>query len=240
MDPISAIMKHSVKLLYGIFASLLLASILLLSPIAIAACSISLLAAFAYSKSYHIINPILAKKHGIVLLCAGYALSENAKVAVKENDGAYSAVCVAFLSPNARVQHGEEKFEEILAKCRFPFEFSISVVERDTKKIFEDLQTKRRIKEIEISRTSLSKQDTLSRLKRELAIIEADLSSLASGRKPTEVTLKLKSAAMGASESQAANASFSQLEQLCSIFSAVYGLSWNIATGEELLASIGG
>ncbi|MDE1828427.1 MAG: hypothetical protein KGH65_04675 [Candidatus Micrarchaeota archaeon] len=238
MDPIDLIERNSAYLTYGLFAVTLLLSIVLLSPIALAISAVSLLAAIVYSRSSHIINPILARRHGIVLVGQGYRLSENPKVAMRNEGALYKGVCVAHLLPSSRITNSEEKFEEIVAKCRFPFEFSMQVVENDLKGVLDALETRRRIKEIEISRTRPSKSDEVSRLRRELAIVESEISEIAKGKRPTGVVLKVRSGSCAPTESAAANSALSQLEQLCGLFSATYNLGHRVLSGEELLSNM--
>jgi len=235
MDPIDFIERNSSNLIYGVFAIMLLLSIILFSPIALAISAVSFTVAILYSRSSHIINPILARRHGIVLVGSGYRLSENPKVAIRGEGELYKGVCVAALIPNSRITNSSEKFEEIVAKCRFPFEFSVQVAENDLKGVVDSLETKRRIKEIEISRTRASKSDELSRLRRELAIIESEISEITKGKRPTGVVIRVKSSSCGSTESAAANSALLQLEQLCSLFSATYNLGHRVLTGEELL-----
>ncbi|MDE1850234.1 MAG: hypothetical protein KGH54_00360 [Candidatus Micrarchaeota archaeon] len=238
MDPIDFIERNSNYLAYGAFAATMLLSIILLSPAALAISAVSLAVAIAYSRSSHIINPILARRHGIVLVGHGYRLSENPKVAVRDDGPLYKGVCVAHLIPNSRITNSGEKFEEIIAKCRFPFEFSMQVAENDLKSVVDALETRRRMKEIEISRTRASKSDELGRLRRELAIIESEITEITKGKRPTGVVLKVKSGSSGPTESAAANSALSQLEQLCSLFSATYNLGHRVLSGEELLSNM--
>ncbi|MGI0141982.1 MAG: hypothetical protein ACREBF_05050 [Candidatus Micrarchaeales archaeon] len=238
MDTIEFLEENSKYLIYAAFAIMLLLSIALSSATALIVSACVFLAAIAYSKSSHIINPILAKKSGIVLVSEGYRLSENTKVAVKGGSPNYSAVSIALLTPNSKVTNGSEKFEDILSKCRYPFEFCIHVAETDIKKVVDNLQTKRRIKEIELSKTPDAKPDSSNKLRREIAIIEGELFEITKGQRPTAVLLKLRSRARGRSEGEAANAALSQIEKLCNMFSATYNLGCAILSGEELLQNI--
>lgn len=224
--------------IYLCFAIVLLLSIAFANLALVGVSLVFLLASVVYSASAHIINPILARKFNINLIQEGYLLSENLKVAVKKEQDEFKAKCVCILHPSSRISGQSEKFEEIIAKSKFPFEFSIQISEIESKKIMDAYETKRRIKEIEISRTSPLKSDSISKLNRELEVIEGEIQQLALGVTPTKALFKLKCSAKGASQSQAANLATSRMSTLLTLFSTTYNLSANELLGEELLANL--
>lgn len=225
--------------LYLLFASLLILSILFANPFLVAICALSLLLAVVYSGSAHVLNPIIARKYGINVVQNGYRLSENLKVAIKGIESGQKAVCISLLIPSSRITGESEKLEEIISKTRFPFEFSLQIKELEPKKIIEAYETKRRMKEIEISRTSPSKPEEISRLKRELEIIEGELAQITKGTIPTKASMKLKTYATGHSESEAANIALGRMDTLCTLFSTTYNLSAKALLGEALLLELG-
>ncbi|MDE1846161.1 MAG: hypothetical protein KGH53_02685 [Candidatus Micrarchaeota archaeon] len=240
MDVREILSQNSTRLAYCGFVSTILLSIVFESAPLLLLSLISLLLAVAYSKSSHIINPILVRKFGIVLIGGSYRLSENLRVAVCDSELGYKARCAALLIPNLRISGDASKFEEILSKTKFPFEFSISVRELNLKKLIEGFETKRRMKELEIARTPKSRPEEISRLRRELGLIEGELAAISKGSMPISVGAKVSCTASGASESEAGNSALLRVEQLCAIFSATYNIDFRHLSGEELLESIGG
>ncbi|HVA82635.1 MAG TPA: hypothetical protein VNF06_00530, partial [Candidatus Aquilonibacter sp.] len=121
-----SVKKNLANIAYGGFVLAILLSIAFGSAILLAVSILLLLLAIVYSKSSHIINPILARKFGITVVTDGYRLSENLRVAIKEVNSGYSALCIALLTPSSKISADGSKFEELLLKTRFPFEFSLS------------------------------------------------------------------------------------------------------------------
>lgn len=238
MDAKELLTANSKLGIYVCFAIVLLLSIIFESIALVGLSVILLLLSIVYSTSAHIINPLLGRKFNINLTQEGYLLSENLKVAVKKEKEEFKAICISVLHSTYKISGQSEKFEEIIAKSRFPFEFSVQVGEIESKKIIASYETKRRIKEIEISRTDPKKSDSLSKLNRELEVIEGEIVQLASGVTPTKALFKLKSSGKGASQSQAANLALSRMSTLLTLFSTTYNLSAKELVGEELLANL--
>lgn len=234
-----SVKKNLANIAYGGFVFAILLSIAFGNPALLALSVVLLLFAVIYSKSSHIVNPILARKFGITVVNQGYRLSENLKVAIKEMDSGYRALCIALLTPSSRITADGSKFEELLLKSRFPFEFSVYVKEINPKKILDSFETKRRIKEIELSRVHPSKTEESGRIRRELGMIEGEISEITKGSLPIGVGIKLRCSATGASESEAANGAITRIDQLCSLFGTTYNLGFRHLSGEELLGSIG-
>ncbi|MDE1869794.1 MAG: hypothetical protein KGH71_02290 [Candidatus Micrarchaeota archaeon] len=232
--------RNFANLAYCGFAIAMLFSIALGSAVLLCLSVLSLLFAIVYSKSSHILNPLIARKFGMVLVTEGYRLSENLRVAIKETSSGYHALCVALMTPSSRITADGSKFEELLLKARFPFEFCLYVQEINPKRILDSFETKRRIKEIELSRVPHSKSEESSRIRRELSMLEGEIAQITKGSLPIGIGIRLKCSALGASEGEAANFAISRIDQLCSLFGASYNLSFRHLSGEELLGSIGG
>ena len=236
-DQLGKNLKH---LLLGVFGFLMLLSILLGSALALVFSSITLLIYLVYSRSYHILNPILASKYGAVLLSNGYSLSYDNKVAVRAIDGKFKAISIAVLEISSKITNEGSKFEEILSKCKFPFELNIAIKGVELKKVVDSLETRRRIKEIEISKTEATKYQTISKLKRELNIVEGEIASLTSGKLPVETIVRLSSSSICETEGEAIGSVRNQVIQVCGIFSATYAVGYRLLAGEELLRELGG
>ncbi|MDE1804888.1 MAG: hypothetical protein KGH59_03860 [Candidatus Micrarchaeota archaeon] len=238
MDPIEYMGANAKYAIYAMFGITILIAILAASAAAIALSIILLLCSVIYSHSSHVINPIIARRSGIVLAAGGYSLGSNLKAATKPMGGGYKAVCVAVLSTGSRITNEGKKFEEIISKCGFPFEFTVQIKNIEMRRVTEALETRRRMKEIELSRTRPSKSESISRIKRELSAIEGDIEALTSGRLPVEAIVRVRTTATAATEAEAARGCMAQAKQLCELFSVTYSLGYRMLIGEELLRSI--
>ena len=227
-------------LIYGTFGLLVLLSILFASVPSLIAASAAFLIAVIYSKSSNIINPILARAGKISIASGSYTLSDNPRVAVSYFGNLYACVGVSLLLLNSQVTGTSEKFEEIIAKCKYPFEFSVAVESMGTKKVMDDLETRRRMKEIELSRSDNSKIDQINKLQRELDLISGEIAQIAQGSKPIYVSMRIKCSASSYSEGEAASTALSRLESVSNLFGATYNLSYKVLSGEELMKSICG
>lgn len=229
---------NSSYVIYGSFLVVLVMGILEFNPLLLILSTLLLLFAMVYDKSSHIINPILSRKANITLSANNYRLSANMNSAVKRSGNGYKSMSIALLLPRSRIINEIEGFEEIMEKCNVQFEFSINVTAVDAKKFTEDLETKRHLKEIEISQAKPNEYQRLNRLKRELSVFDSEISKIMKGDKPVRVALKLKSFGSGTTESEASNDSVRQLERIVDLFVAAYGVNYRMLVGEELLQSI--
>ncbi|MDE1825702.1 MAG: hypothetical protein KGH61_01415 [Candidatus Micrarchaeota archaeon] len=227
-------------LIYGIFAILVLLSILFASVASLISACAAFLVSIIYSKSANIINPMLSRKAKVCIVSGSYALSHNPRVAVLHSENIYTCVGASLLKLNSQVTGASEKFNEIVAKCKYPFEFSVIVEEMSTKKVTEELETRRRIKEIELSRLDGTKIGHTNKLQRELEVINGEIAEISHGSKPVHVKIRIKCSASSYSESEAANTMLSRLDSVSNLFGATYNLSHRFLSGEELMKNISG
>ena len=189
----------------------------------------------AYMNSGHIINSVAMKRLRVIEICGGYHVSGSTHSAIKRNGSMYNSVSVAVLKPNSKIEGQSRIFEELLDKIKIPFEFSISVRKLDRKKVIESLETRRRMKELELSRSDGPDYKSASMIKRQIRAIENEISIISEGNEPIEALVKLKSFASGETEAEAARMSFRQLEQIANLVASSFKLDYVIATGEDIL-----
>ncbi len=189
----------------------------------------------AYMNSGHIINSVVMKRLRVIEICDGYRVSGNVHSAVRRTGALYSSVSVAVLKPNSKIEGQTRIFEDLLDKVKMPFEFSISVRKLDRKKVMESLETRRRMKELELSRSDGPDYKSASMIKRQISTIENEISIISEGDEPVEALVKLKSFASGETEAEAARMSFRQLEHIANLVASSFKLDYVIATGEDIL-----
>jgi hypothetical protein len=113
-------------------------------------------------------------------------------------------------------------------------------VERlNTQKISDDLQTRRRLKEIELSKTGSKKGPDQSKvIEREIELIESEIDSITSGSTPLKTNTYIISFASSDSRFVSQERALSQVRALAGEFSAVLGASFEVLTGADLIAAL--
>ncbi len=235
MDDIRS--KNSVYsyLIYGISALTFTLSVITLNAVLIAATAVLVLVSVIYMNSGHIVNSLLVRNLHIIEVSGSYKVSGNIYSAVKRENGAYKGVSIAVLKPNSKVESRSEIFEDLINKIRIPFEFSISLRKLDRKKVVDSFETKRRMKEIELSQVDPSDYKKVNLLKRQISTVENEIRIISEGSEPLEAMIKLKSFAQAESESEAARSSLKQLEQIANIVATAFKLDYTIVGGEDIL-----
>jgi hypothetical protein len=200
--------------------------------------SILIFASVIYLNAGNLINTIILKKSRILVFSNGYELSENGMSAFKKVGKEYLSMSIAMLIVNNPVSNAHDAFESLLERIKDPFEFSIEVREISKKNIVENLETRRRMKEIELSNSDKSDYKSITKIKREIALIENEIKSLSSGNRPLSVFFKVKAISKSYSASSAASDSARNAEHIASLFASIFNVSYSMLKGEELITSI--
>jgi hypothetical protein len=113
-------------------------------------------------------------------------------------------------------------------------------VERlNASRIFDDLKTKRRLKEIELGRAkSKSGNNTTNVVEREIDLLESEIASIGSGAVPLKTEIYLMSFAEAESKFMAEERALSQVKALAGEFSAVIGANFEVISGADLVSLI--
>ncbi len=197
--------------------------------------SLLLLLSAVYLNSGHILNNLFIRRSGIIEVYNGYRLNENLESAVKKLGERYVSRSVSLLRPGKDTAAGPDTIGRLIESIHEPFEYSILLEEADRKRILEGLETKRRMKEIALSRLDQKKQDSVNAVRREIDIVSTELENIRKGGKALEVVMKLCASAESENEAQAARESSSGIRHVSDAFSASLGLDYRILRGEELL-----
>lgn len=200
--------------------------------------SVLLLLSAVYLNSGHILNNVLIRRSSVIEVYNGYRLSEGLDSAVKKVGGSYQARSIAVLIAEKAGGASHEAIRNLVESIHEPFEFGIMLREADRKRIMEGLETRRRMKEISISRMDQKKQDRMNALKREIDILDSEIENVRKGGKALEVVMKLGALASSESRAEAARESSASIRHIADAFSASLGLGYEILKGEELLAFI--
>lgn len=222
-------------MIYAISIGALILSLLSYSLVGIILVATLALLSAAYMNSGHLINSVIMRRLRVIELCEGYRVSGGMHSAVKRKGAMYSSVSIAVLKPNSKIEGQSSIFEEILDKIKIPFEFSISVRKLDRKRVLESLETRRRMKELELSSSEGHDYKSTNVIKRQISTIENEISIISDGNEPVEALVKLKSFAQADTEAEAARMSFKQLEHVANLVASSFKLDYVIATGEDIL-----
>ncbi len=207
------------------------------ADIVVVACVLLLLSGI-FLNSGHIINNFLLRRGSVVEVYNGYRLSGDLGAAVKRLGNGYRAVSMAVLDiyRGAAVPNGG--LDGVLESITQPFEFSVAMREMDKKALLDNLQTKRRMKEIAVSKLGAKSYDAANELNREIQVIESDINTIKSGGKPMELAIRIKAYADSIDDAEAARWSSRNLAQIANSFSTALSLDYETLKGEELLSAI--
>ena len=211
-----------IAILSGIFIIVIISSALLL---------ISIL----YLHSGHIINNLLFKKSRIIEIKNNYILGNNIGCVFKREGNLFKSISIAELKPESSPNISSDVFSSLIESIHEPFEYSILITEVDKRKILEPLETKRKMKEILLTKINSNKYDKISNIKREIEILDSEISGIKSSGRAFEVKLIIKTISVSESESEATSQSYRSLERIADTFSATLKVNYQIIKGEELL-----
>jgi hypothetical protein len=219
---------------YSAAIAMFVASALTLNAYVLAFSIASLLVAAILFSSGHLINDLVLKRAGPIAQYCGFRLSRSLCSATRKAGGKYLSISAAVMKQAGDVVMKGELVESLISNIDFPFEFSLGIKSVDKGRVIDGLETKRRMKEIEISRADPQKYDRMNALKRELSVMEGELKSLRE-QKPLSVEAKLKTFGLSKSEIEASSESERNMGKLSGAFASMLGFECETLKGEALL-----
>ncbi len=220
---------------YAASALAALSAIFTYSP-AIAAFSIILILAGAIMHSYgRIINNFLISKSAIIEICNGYKLHPNLDSAVKREGDLYVSISAAEM-PDTHAAANMD-LRKLVENSSFPFEVAIRMEEINKGKFIEPLETRKKRKEIVLSRLPSRNSPKALELSRAISILEDEISSIASSPSILHLKLLFRTFSVAESEHSAAKKSAENMRVLASRLSSLTGSEINIMKGEEIFSA---
>ena len=198
-----------------------------------------LLIASIYFNSGHLLNNLLIRRSAIVEIINGYSLGPDLKSIVKKSSDEYEGLAAAVVKQKADSIFNEAAFSRVVENFSDNFEFSIRLREVDKRRITEELETKKKMKEIAISRTAVAKDSKLGAQKKELELINNELQNISGSKKALEVDMRIRTFSHSADDVDAGIKAYKELEKLISIVSSTTNLECEILSGERLLLEEG-
>lgn len=224
---------------YAMSIATFIASLMSANAAVLAISSMILLSSVILLHSGHIINNILIKKSKIIEISGNYKLSQNLNSISRNENGLFKSMSIALLWPRQSSPIKGDPVRDLLDSLTEHFAFSIELLEVDKTKILENLKTKLRMKEIALSRIDDSSHDKANALRRQIDLINGDISNLASAGKSFQFAIKLMSICISESQAEAESSSSKNIEIIANKFSAALGIDHEILSGERLLVYSG-
>jgi hypothetical protein len=226
--------KFYYYLFYALSATIAILSIISYNEYLIILSSLLLLTAAILLHSGHIVNNALIKRSKIIEINNGYRLNQNLTSASKRIGKTYVSIAIAIIRPRSGFNYKSEAMKELLESVKEPFELSISLSEVDKKRIIDSLETKRRVKEIAMSRLKSNSYDKINNLKRHIELIDNEMANISAGGKSFDVSIRLTAISKSDSAYESELSASKNIEMLANKFSASMGVDYEIVKGEEL------
>lgn len=231
--------KIIVYVLIAIAAISSIASIISLNLyLTIISISLTICLFFLY-QLWDIFEAVIIKRTGVVQMVGDYELEGDRFAAIRKKELHFSAVSAAILKSFPSKEISRENIERIISSSNSPFRFVVQVEKLNANKITDDLKTKRRMKELELSKAKTKKgADSSKVVEREIELIESEIKSISSGAIPLKTNIYIMSAASSESRFMAQEKAHSQIKELAGEFSAVLGSGFEVLSGADLISTL--
>lgn len=191
---------------------------------------------FFFHRLWDVFEALIINRTGVVQLIGTYELEGERLCAIKEIGKEFQAISAATLRDFPKKELTKENIERIIAGSNSPFRLVVGVERLNTSKIIDGLKTRRRMKEIELTKAKQSKgKDNSKVIEREISVIEDEITAISTGSVPLKTEIYLLSAARAESKFLAQEHSIAQIRELSGEFSAVLGASFEVISGSELV-----
>lgn len=222
-------------LFYGTALLIIMLSLFVYNAAVIFTIAAMMVLSSVYLNSGHILNNLLIKRSKIIEVYNNYRLAENLNAAVRRSGNYYHGTSVSILRVNREVGGQADLIRSILESVREPFEFSLRMNEVNRNRLIESLETKRRVKEIALSRAGQKQYDKMNKLKREIAVLENDINNVIKGGKSFETIIKLRTFYVSDNQNEAGREAYRNLIRISDIFATSLGLEYEVVRSEKLL-----
>jgi hypothetical protein len=190
-----------------------------------------------YFKDY--VDAFVFRHSNFIQLVGGYELGGERGTAVRKVGGKYIATaCIAIEAGTESEGIDRDRMEGIIARASYPFKFTIAVERLDVDKMLDALQTKRSMKEIELSRIKNTKHgrgfERAMRVRRELEVIDHDIKSVSGGAVPMRVAYYAMVSATSERRFIAENEAKARAKALAGMLDGALGSRSTIVQGNRL------
>ncbi|OJI07954.1 MAG: hypothetical protein BK997_01495 [Candidatus Micrarchaeum sp. ARMAN-1] len=167
--------------------------------------------------------------------------SHDRSCLLSKSSNGYVAIAASSISGPGNAKLDRDSMESIVSKAEFPFRFMVSIERVDLKNFMEKLQTKKRIKEIQLSRLDRSHQKSAAieaRLRAEISHLSDEIEDFVSGGTPVNVHYYIIVSEYGDNAYAAQNSAKMAIKQVSSLFDSVLGSTSKVMKGAEISRAI--
>lgn len=230
--------NHIFYLLVSLAITIEIISALTLNAVLIAVASLLVLLSIVTHKLWYVLESLLFRHTNLVQVFGRFMLSGDRSSAIRRDSGIVSATTAAMLAIGTKSEIDRKKVENILAHINYPFKFVMQAERLDIAKLLDKLQTKRSMREIELSRIDHSSQRHLpavNKIKRELEVLGHDIENISAGEVPLRLAYYIMTTAVSESRFDAEERAKSQIRELASQFDALLSSNSRLLQGNDLL-----
>ncbi len=234
-------MEHDIKFyaLISVLALMAVASILTLKIAVILASLFVAIFLVAFYKLHYIVDAVIFKRTNLIQVIENCELGSERATAIRKLGTKFCATAVAALDNTSTESVDKDKIEKIIANSGCAFRFVVQVERIDINKLLNGLQTRRSMREIELSRlndsaakSNVAKANTI---KRQIELLDHEIDRVSTGGAPLKVAQYIMTSAISDNKSVAQEQAKSQLRELASEFGALIGTRAEMLSGNELL-----
>ncbi len=230
--------NYMLYLMFAICAIIAFTNLLILNIFLIVVDSAMLLLAISIFTFNDIFHDLIFKHSGIIQVFNGYELTGNRNVALFRANGKVCALAAAVIDTNNVDELSKEKIEHLIENISYSFKLVLQTRKLDTKKIIDRLQTRKSMHEITISRLDIKNNkhiQYMNKLKREIEVLEHDISSINSGSIPIKTIYYVMTTAIADTVLEASEHAKSQIKEISAQFNILLSSHSSIIEGDELI-----
>jgi hypothetical protein len=187
---------------------------------------------------WDVFEAAVVSRSGVVQMIGDFELEGGRLSATRKTPGGFSATAAAQLSASPSKELNRDNIERIVANSNAPFRFVVQAERLSASKILDGLKTRRRMKEIELSKARAKEHDGHSRdkvIEREIELLEGEIRAIANGASPIKVDIYIMTTATAESRFLAEERAQGQIKELSGEFSAVIGAGFEQVSGSGLV-----
>ncbi|MCL4379449.1 MAG: hypothetical protein M1160_02265 [Candidatus Marsarchaeota archaeon] len=210
-----------------------------LNPYVVSLAAALSLSALVLHKMWGIIEARIFERTNLVQVFSGFELSGNRSVIISRSAKRYTATSAARVVSLGTTVIDREKIENMIAHTNFPFKLVMHVERVGVARLLERLQTRKGLKEIELSRIedpgSGKGLVSANRLKSEISLLEHEIEGINGGGMPLRLAYYAMTSAVSESRHKAEEEALVQIRSLSSEFDATFGTRSSLLSGEEMV-----
>ncbi len=210
-----------------------------LNPYVVSFAAAVSLSALIVHKMWGIIEARIFEGTNLVQVFGGFEISGNRSAIISRAANRYTATSAARVVSLGSTTIDRDKIENMIAHTNFPFKLVMHVERVGVARLLERLQTKKGMREIELSRIERPGSGrglvAANRLKNEISLLEHEIEGIKSGGMPLRLAYYIMTSAVSESRHRAEEEALMQIRGLSSEFDAAFGAKSSLLSGEEMV-----